>query len=112
MIDVVNSGKLRVKFVANACFNENVVLARLDEQAGEPKAYTVALISGRLLFPQNLGNNPKHLSPVETEHTVGQRVNLKSAQLHHLPPCSGYEVSRLGSVSSSSSIRMFTVLEG
>src|SRR5208337_3575213 len=77
MLDVIDVLELRVELVPNACFHENVLPAGADQQAGQGKPDSVALVRWGLAFPQGLRHDAEHLSSIEGKSSIANCVQFK-----------------------------------
>ncbi len=79
MLDIEDVLELRVELVPNACFHKNVLPPGTNQQAGQGEPDSVARVRRGLAFPQGLGHDAEHLSSVEGESSVAERVQFKRA---------------------------------
>jgi hypothetical protein len=82
VIDTINLVEFCVEFISDAGLDQNVVAARLDQQASQANADSIAGIGRDSFLPHRLGNYREHLSAIEMETSVGNSVKIECAKFH------------------------------
>src|SRR5208337_1066832 len=77
VLDIIDVLELRVELVPNACFHENVLPPRTNQQAGQGERDSVAFVRWGLAFPQGLRHDAEHLSSIEGKSSVAERVQFE-----------------------------------
>lgn len=81
-VDGVHGGVFFRPFFADAGFDDDLLLARVDEQAIHVHTNAVCVIRRRNPLPQHLWHNAEHRSAIEPKLGVGYYLNSQISKLH------------------------------
>jgi hypothetical protein len=82
VIHPINLITFCVEFISDAGLHQNVLAARLDQQARQAKADAIQGVGWDFFLPQYLGNNREHLPAIEPKTSVGKSVEFECAEFH------------------------------